>query len=227
MSPGSTSVPAPEEPAAGRSRHGDLVRIVLWRHGQTTFNLESRFQGQLDVPLNHLGRMQAERAARHLASLKPTAIWSSDLVRASATATYLARLTGLEVRLDKDLRERHGGDWEGLTTAEIIERYPDEHAAWDPPGGEPLAVVADRAAGALRRIADAAGPGSLAVVVGHGASLTWGMSQVLGMAERVTGGLGNCCWALLSRRGERWRLLEYNVGALPEPIELPELGDEA
>lgn len=227
--PGSASVPAPEESAAasaGSGRHKDLIRLVLVRHGQTTYNLESRFQGQLDVPLNHLGRMQAERAARHLASLKPTGIWSSDLVRASATATYLARLTGLEVKLDKDLRERHGGVWEGLTTAEIAARYPEEHAAWDPPGGESVAMVADRTAAALRRIAEAAGLGSLVVVAGHGASLTWGMSRLLGLEGRVTGGLGNCCWALLSTRGQRWRLLEYNVGALPEPIVLPELGDE-
>jgi hypothetical protein len=55
------------------------------------------------------------------------------------------------------------------------------------------------------------------------------MSRLLGLDERVTGGLGNCCWCLLSRRegGSRWRLLEYNVGALPEPVEVAELGDEA
>lgn len=222
-------MPATEDPASTKfsaERRRGLTRLVLWRHGQTTYNAEQRFQGQLDVPLNHLGRMQAERAARHLATLRPTAIWSSDLIRASATATYLGRLTGLDVHLDKDLRERHGGAWEGLTTAEIIERYPDEHEAWDPPGGEPVSIVADRTAASLGRIADAAGPGSLVVAVGHGASLTWGMSRLLGLADRVTGGLGNCCWCLLSRQKTRWRLLEYNVGALPEPIELPELGDQ-
>jgi broad specificity phosphatase PhoE len=202
---------------------------VLWRHGQTTYNAEHRFQGQLDVPLNAVGRAQAERAARHLAQLEPTAIWSSDLVRASATAQVLAGLTGLTVQQDKDLRERHGGAWEGLTTSEIRERYPAEHANWDPPDGEPVATVAERTCAALLRIADAAEPSSLTVVVGHGASLTWGMSRLLGLDERVTGGLGNCCWCLLSRRndGGRWRLLEYNVGALPEPVEVAELGDEA
>ncbi len=89
--------------------------------------------------------------------------------------------------------------------------------------------MADRTHAAFLRIADAAEPGSLVVAVGHGASLTWGMSRLLGLDERVTGGLGNCCWSLLSRRGDgaRWRLLEYNVGALPEPVEVAELGDEA
>ncbi len=202
---------------------------MLWRHGQTTYNAEHRFQGQLDVPLNALGRAQAQRAARHLAQLSPAAIWSSDLIRASATADALARLTGLPVQHDKDLRERQGGAWEGLTTDEIRERYPAELATWDPPGGEPVAVVADRTSAALQRIAASAAPDSLVVAVGHGASLTWGMSRLLGLDERVTGGLGNCCWCLLSRRGDggRWRLLEYNVGALPEPVEVAELGDDA
>jgi len=204
-----------------------LLRLVLWRHGQTTYNAEHRFQGQRDVPLNALGRAQAQRAARHLARLKPTEIWSSDLVRASATAAYLARLTGLDIQHDKDLRERHGGAWEGLTIDEIREKYPEDHASWDPPGGESIEAVTDRSAAALGRVTDQAWTGSLVVAVGHGASLTWGMSRLLGLDERVTGGLGNCCWCLLSRRGVgRWRLLEYNVGALPEPVEVAELGED-
>ncbi len=201
---------------------------MLWRHGQTTFNAESRFQGQRDVPLNALGRAQAKRAARHLATLRPAQIWSSDLSRASTTAGYLARLCGLEVQLDKDLRERHGGAWEGLTIEEIRAKYPGDLVAWQPPGGETSEYVAERTAAALSRIADDAEPGSLVVAVGHGASLTWGMSRLLGLSDRVTGGMGNCCWSLLSRRasGGPWRLLEFNVGALPEPVEVAELGDE-
>lgn len=217
--------------AGGRPDFGGrlkLLRLVLWRHGQTTYNAEHRFQGQRDVPLNAVGQAQAQRAAGHLATLFPAQIWSSDLIRASATAGYLAEMTGLEVRLDKDLRERHGGAWEGLTTQEIRERYPDDLAAWQPPGGETSEYVAERTAAALTRIADQSEPGSLVVVVGHGASLTWGMSRLLGLDDRVTGGMGNCCWSVVSRRvdGGRWRLLEFNVGALPEPVEVAELGDD-
>jgi glucosyl-3-phosphoglycerate phosphatase len=205
-----------------------LLKLVLWRHGQTTFNAEHRFQGQMDVPLNALGRAQAKRAATYLASLGPAQIWSSDLSRASATADYLAALTGLEVQRDKDLRERSGGAWEGLSIDEIRARYPEHLANWDPPDGESVEAVAERTCAALNRVADGSEPDSLVVVVGHGASLTWGMSRLLGLDERVTGGMGNCCWSLLSRRGGgKWRLLEYNVGALPEPIEIAELGDEA
>ena len=110
---------------------------MLWRHGQTTWNAERRFQGQSDIPLDATGEAQAQRAARLLAGLHPDMIVSSDLSRAASTAAPLARLTGLDVILDKDLRERHGGCWEGLTDTEIRTRYPAEHASWNPPDGEP------------------------------------------------------------------------------------------
>jgi len=103
---------------------------VLWRHGQTTWNAERRFQGQSDIPLDATGQAQAQRAARLLAGLRPDMIVSSDLSRAANTAAPLARLTGLDVILDKDLRERHGGQWEGLTDTEIRARFPAEHATW-------------------------------------------------------------------------------------------------
>ena len=131
------------------------MRLVLWRHGQTVWNAEQRFQGQSDIPLDETGRAQADRAARLLAGLRPDLIVSSDLSRAASTAAALARLTGLEVTLDKDLRERHGGCWEGLTDTEIRGRYPAEHASWNPPDGEPSPVVAERVAGALHRVATA------------------------------------------------------------------------
>jgi glucosyl-3-phosphoglycerate phosphatase len=200
---------------------------VLWRHGQTVWNAERRFQGQSDIPLDETGQAQAERAARLLAALRPDLIVSSDLSRAAGTAAALARLTGLEVTLDKDLRERSGGSWEGLTDTEIRTRYPVEHASWTPPDGEPSAVVAERVAAALHRAAEAvSGPGTpngLAVVASHGAALRLGMSRLLGMPEELFGVLGplsNCSWSVLGRRNGRWRLVEHNAGTLPEPVVL-------
>ncbi len=195
---------------------------MLWRHGQTAWNAERRFQGQSDIPLDPTGQAQAQRAARLLAGLHPDVIVSSDLSRATSTAAPLAQLTGLDVILDKDLRERHGGSWEGLTDAEIRQDYPAEHATWAPPDGEPSNVVADRVAGALHRIATAVSDdGGLAVVVSHGAALRLGMSRLLGMPEEIFGALGplsNCSWSVLGLRHGRWRLLEHNAGTLPEPI---------
>jgi probable phosphoglycerate mutase len=194
---------------------------VLWRHGQTTWNVEHRFQGQSDIPLDEAGQAQAERAARLLAGLQPGLIVSSDLIRATSTAAPLARLTGLDVTLDKDLRERYGGCWEGLTDTEIRSRYPVEHATWNPPDGESAIAVADRVASALRRIAQTVGDEGLGVVVSHGAALRLGMGALLGLPEEVLGALGplsNCSWSVLGFRHDRWRLLEHNAGNLPEPI---------
>jgi glucosyl-3-phosphoglycerate phosphatase len=202
---------------------------VLWRHGQTVWNAERRFQGQTDIPLDETGVAQAERAARLLAALRPELIVSSDLSRAASTAAPLAQLTGLEVTLDKDLRERHGGGWEGLNDAEIRARYPAEHTSWSPPDGEPSAAVADRVAGALQRVADRVaenerdGASRLAVVASHGAALRLGMSRFLGMPEElfdVLGPLSNCSWSVLGQRRGHWRLLEHNAGTLPEPVVL-------
>jgi len=205
---------------------GGGVKLVLWRHGQTRWNAEHRFQGQSDVPLNAQGDRQAQRAARYLAALRPHAIYSSDLMRAVGTADRLAALTGVAVRLDKDLRERHGGSWEGLTDVEIRTRYPAAYAAWIPPDGEPVAMVAERAADAFERVADSLAAGSLAVVVSHGAAISLGISRLLGLPEkaRVLGGLDNCAWSVLGRRAGRWRLLEHNVGTLPDPVAGPQPG---
>ena len=198
---------------------------MLWRHGQTIWNVERRFQGQTDIPLDDTGEAQAEYAARRLATLRPDVIFSSDLTRAAGTAAPLAKLTGLAVILDKDLRERSGGSWEGLTDREIAERYPAERASWNPPDGEPTTAVADRVAGALRRVADTVADGGLAVVVSHGDALRLGMARILGLTEEVFGVLGplsNCAWSVVGLRNDRWRLLEHNAGTLPEPV----IGDD-
>ncbi len=198
---------------------------MLWRHGQTIWNVEHRFQGHTDVPLDETGEAQAEYAARRLATLKPSMIVASDLSRAQQTAAPLAKLAGLTVTADKDLRERSGGDWEGLTDEEIRERYPLERASWNPPNGETTQAVADRVSAALSRIAAALDDGQLAVVVSHGAALRLGMERVLGLpaeASGVLGPLANCAWSVLAKRDTRWRLLEHNAGTLPEPV----IGDD-
>jgi probable phosphoglycerate mutase len=220
-SPGGAATSGAAAPAEAPRYLDQSIRLVLWRHGQTRWNVEGRFQGQSDIPLDAVGEQQAERAARLLAGLRPDAIVSSDLSRATATTAPLARLTGLTVTIDKDLRERFGGLWEGLTDAEIRARFPDEHAAWLPPEGESSAVVADRAGAALERIAAGMAPGTLVVVVSHGAAIRLGAARLLGFPEELWGAVGplaNCAWSVLGRRRSRWRLLEHNAGTLPEPV---------
>lgn len=96
-----------------------IRRLVLLRHGQTTFNADSRMQGQLDTGLSDLGRAQAVAAAEVLAKRLPLAIVSSDLQRAYDTATALADRCHVGVSVDERLRETHLGDWQGLTHHEV------------------------------------------------------------------------------------------------------------
>jgi broad specificity phosphatase PhoE len=201
-------------------------RVVLWRHGQTAWNIQSRFQGQTDIPLDDTGIAQSERAAARLAGLHPTVILSSPLERASRTAAALAEITGIPVTLDPDLIERGGGDWEGLTNSEIKAQYPEEYARWQPPYGETSAEVAKRVATALERAIGRMTDDGPLVVVSHGAAIRLGMAGLLGLPEELwdrLGGLSNCNWSVVSEmRNGGWRLVEHNAGSLPEPV----LGDD-
>ncbi|MDG9706077.1 histidine phosphatase family protein [Streptomyces sp. DH37] len=211
---------------AGRGR-----RIVLWRHGQTAWNLERRFQGTTDIELTEEGVAQARRAARLLAALKPDAIIASDLRRAVDTAAELAALTGLDVTHDENLRETYAGVWQGLTHEEIVERHGEEYAAWkrgEPVrrgGGELETEVADRAAPVVERSADKLPDGGVLVVVSHGGTIRTTIGRLLGLEPRSwesLGGLTNCCWSVLGEGARGWRLLEHNAGTLPQPV----LGDD-
>ncbi|NUW30523.1 histidine phosphatase family protein [Nonomuraea sp. SMC257] len=196
-------------------------RIVCLRHGQTLWNVEHRFQGHSDIPLDETGQAQATRAASLLASLRPSMIVSSDLQRANDTALALGRLVGLDVAVDKDFRERGGGQWEGLTRDEIAARWPQEYVAWEAPDGEPVTDVAARVAAAMRRWAARLDDDGLLVIASHGAALRLGICELLGLPEELwpaLGGLGNCSWSVLQEGRKGWRLLEHNAGTLPEPI---------
>jgi broad specificity phosphatase PhoE len=103
-----------------------LTRIYLVRHGQTAWNAEGRWQGTLDIPLGELGHLQARALADHLKERPITAIYSSDLSRAHATAEPLARVKGIEIQTDERLRELHFGIFQGLTHEEIRRKYPAE-----------------------------------------------------------------------------------------------------
>lgn len=226
---GSISTPDP-----GRVVH--RTRVVLWRHGQTEWNAEGRFQGQTDVPLDTVGRAQARRAAPLLARLGPSLLVSSDLSRASETAQALADVTGLDVHLDEDLRETNGGAFQGLTGAEIRDRYPADWAAWaggdpqhrNPGGGESRTDVAARMLEAVLRAAEAAGDG-LAVLATHGGAARLAVAQLIGLPLERVGSLGvisNTAWTMLERRSgvdvDHWVLVEHNARTLPEPVTIEE-----
>ena len=150
------------------------TRIIAIRHGETTWNVDTRIQGHLDIPLNRTGRMQAERMAQALADSPITAIYASDLTRALETAQYLGRALNIEVIKEEGLRERGFGDFQGKTFAEIEKLLPDQSRRWRkrdpefaPTGGESLLALRSRVVEAAERLA-ADHAGELIAMVGHG-----------------------------------------------------------
>ncbi|MFI5266228.1 MAG: histidine phosphatase family protein [Chloroflexota bacterium] len=131
-------------------------RLLLCRHAQTGFNAALRFQGQLDEPLSELGRQQAQLLAGRLAEESIDVAYSSDLARAYETATAALAGRPIPLRVDPRLREIAFGRWEGMTFAEIKDKYPDDVAARDRdrvhfamPGGESLSQLGRRVRGFL------------------------------------------------------------------------------
>lgn len=156
---------------------GQITRIVLIRHGETAWNVDTRIQGQLDQPLNDKGHWQARRVAQALADEGITALYSSDLQRAMQTATPLAQACGVAPRPEPGLRERAFGIFEGLTWAEIERDWPVESERWrrrepafGPAGGETLAAFYERCVGCAVGLAQRH-PGELLALVAHGGVL--------------------------------------------------------
>jgi broad specificity phosphatase PhoE len=164
-----------------------MTRILLVRHGATEWNLTKRAQGQADIALADEGRDQALRLIDLLREYKIDAIYSSDLGRAVDTAKPLAESRGLDVELDRDLREIDQGEWTGLTTEEIRARWPDR---WGPhrhysarPGGESPDQVRERGLRAIRRIVEKHPDGCI-VLISHGGTIRWLVAESMGYDDR-------------------------------------------
>lgn len=203
-------------------------RVVLVRHGRTSWNAASRFQGQANTPLDDMGQQQALRVAERLHILAPDALVSSDLDRAVATATPLAQELGLPVSQDERFRETYGALWEGLTHAEIESGWPGAFEQWkvDPLfrsgiEGETRVEVAERMrAGILANLAALPETGTL-VVVTHGGAARAAVGIMLGLPRDywgTLGGLANGSWSILDEEDDAWRLTEHNANAVPEPV---------
>jgi broad specificity phosphatase PhoE len=107
-----------------------MTKLLLVRHGETDWNLGNRFQGHADPPLNDTGRAQARELAAKLADRRFTAAYSSPLRRAFETAEITAAGHGLKPIPAEGLREVDVGEWQGLTRAEIEQRFPEQFERW-------------------------------------------------------------------------------------------------
>jgi probable phosphoglycerate mutase len=129
---------------------GEPTVTLLLRHGQTAMSVQKRYAGVSDVPLTDTGVRQAAAAAERLATAGLGVIVTSPLQRATRTAQEVAAVTGVPVVTDEGFRETDFGAWEGLTFAEVRERWPGEVTSWladpavAPPGGESFAEVSER-----------------------------------------------------------------------------------
>jgi broad specificity phosphatase PhoE len=154
--------------------------VFLARHGETSWNREGRWQGHTDIALNETGLDQARALGELLRGHGIARIHSSDLQRARQTAEAAAAILGVtELVIDRALRERSFGMFEGLTRAECAERHPDLWTSYRadprhvPPGAESQEVLAERMHEALGRAVahHHEGDDRPVLVVSHGGSI--------------------------------------------------------
>ena len=199
-------------------------RVIVLRHGETDHNAARIWQGHLDTPLSERGLQQADAVGPALAALSPDRIVSSDLTRARLTADSVGRACGIPVHLDGRLREIDVGAWQGLSAAQVADRWPEVQEALSSgtdvrrgDHGETVAEVTERVGAALTEHLEALGPGECLVVSTHGASgrtaAAWLVGMEAGLAWRVLGGLGNCLWAELVEGRAGWRIKTWNISS--------------
>ena len=177
-------------------------RLILLRHGETEYNATRRMQGQLDTNLSECGIAQAHTAAKELRDLGITKIISSDLTRARDTAGVVGDDLGVEVVVDKRLRETHLGQWQGKTHDEVDTEHDGARAlwrsdpTWAPPEGESRIDVAQRARAVVDELLDTYDEwgNSAVLLVAHGGTIAALTASLLGLEVAqypLFKGLGN------------------------------------
>jgi len=159
---------------------------LLIRHGQSTWNRDHRIQGQLDPPLSDEGRRQAALVGARLAGRKFGGLYASDLKRALETAEAIGKAVGVGPEPTEALREIYLGEWEGLHTEEMAERFPEAWASWveEPdwdvvPGGEGAAIFDARVGAAVETIMRRHPHGDVLVVT-HGGVIQVALHRIVG-----------------------------------------------
>lgn len=192
-----------------------MTRLVVVRHGETRWNLESRIQGHGDSALTENGIAQAEAIARRLAGESFDAVVSSDLGRAMQTAAFVGAATGHAVIPDARFRERSFGRAEGLTYAELHERYPhafgrhlqDQDPDFQVPAAETRRRFYARIAGAFEALAFERS-GARIVLVCHGGVLAALFRHIQGIpaAERASVEIPNAAYNRVRRDPSGWTI---------------------
>ncbi|MGF2946976.1 histidine phosphatase family protein [Mycobacterium sp. Lab-001] len=185
----------------------EMSRVYLARHGRTAFNAEGRLRGLSDPPLDEVGLAEVERLAKVLATKGTTAVVSSPLQRAVATAEAIAKAAGVAVNIDMRLNDRDYGPMTGKPRAEVEKQYGSVDSA---PGVEPRSALAERAKRAFFEIVAERAPGPI-VMVSHDAfnqTLLEQLDPSLGRVRQRT-----ACWNQLSLVDGTWRVDAYDQTA--------------
>ena len=165
------------------------MKILLARHGETPWNAEGRYQGQVDIPLSEVGIAQANALGERLKDLRIDRAVASPLSRATRTAQLaLGEARAAQLDFDEGLLEIGHGEWEGLLASEIAARDQQRLRAWREapdtvrmPGGESLQLVLDRAWVALARACEGLGAEDTLLVVAHDAVNRVLLARILGL----------------------------------------------
>ncbi len=196
--------------------------ILFVRHGETEWNLEKRFRGRFDVPLDPTGVEQASKTARYIqANWEPDFVYSSPLSRTLATAQAIADLCGLKPVAEPGLIDTNYGEWQGLTHEEVKQRWPELFAQWQQsphtvrlPGGETLAEVRKRAMAAVAQLV-AQHASTVIVIVSHDDVLRLVLMEILGIRLDRFESLhqDNCAVSLVERTAEKYVVCTMNCTA--------------
>lgn len=219
----------PDLPVAARPAP---ARILLVRHGQSTWNRDHRIQGQLDPPLSDEGRRQASLVGSRLSGRTFSGFYASDLKRAFETAEVIGRAVGIVPQPMPALREIFLGEWEGLRTEEIAERFPQAWACWveQPdwdcvPGGEGAAAFDARVGAAVEEILERHPHGDVLVVT-HGGVIQIALHRIVGRPSRglFPFKIQNASMSIIERRDARMVIGGVNDTGHLEPALIHEVG---
>jgi broad specificity phosphatase PhoE len=162
-----------------------VKRVIFIRPGETDWNRDLRYQGWVAIPLNAYGVRQAQRLANYIRNIGVAVLYSSDLKRATETANILAEKLGSEPVVDKRLRERNIGMWQGLTQKEMQTWYPAEYAQFvaDPDGyrvadGESRKDVRERILEAFNQYL-AADKGETIAILSHSTAINALLAEII------------------------------------------------
>ncbi len=194
-----------------------IKKLYLVRHGQTKWNLESRTQGTKNSDLTSLGFKQAKILGERLKNIKIDAIYSSPLERAASTAQIVANMKNIEYTLDDRLKEMSFGEWEGLTSKEIEENYPENFKIWreqphlvNIPKGEKIEVAQRRMVEFIDTIINS--DNETALIISHGTTIRLLLLHILSMDLNHYYKLkqDNCAINLIEFRSYGPVLIKYN-----------------